>query len=320
MFLFYISVLVVAIIALGVSSGMVARSFLRLSRVVGMNEYIVSFVMLGIITSIPELSIAIAAIITSTPLLSVGNILGANFANITLALGLLAMLSSGIDMSRKVSKRVFWLSLLMALMPSFLVFGGGISRIDGLLLWALFVAYFILFARDANFLEESVPHIPYGVHYFSDVYPSVLKLLVGLLILILSSIFIVLFAGGLASYFSISLVVFGVIFLGLATTLPELFFGIRGAILQHPSLSLGNILASMVFNGTIIIGALSIASPTVLSASSNGLLYLNATFMIFAFILLSVFSFVSSRITRLEGVLLISLYLLFLVTVFIFVM
>ncbi|MDO8493536.1 MAG: hypothetical protein Q7S19_03280 [bacterium] len=311
LFYFYIFIFLVAIVSLGVSSGMVARALLKLGRIVGLNECVLSFMLLGIITSLPEIFIATASVITNNPLLSIGNIIGANFTNITLAIGLVAYLSGGIDLSGQVSKRVFWISFMLVLMPSFLVLGGGLSRFDGLLLCLMFLAYIIVFSYDGQFLEKSAPHVPYGVHYFSEVYPSLINLTLGLLILVLSSIFIILFTAGLTSYWPIDLILFSTVVLGLATTLPELFFGMRGAIMQHSSLAMGNILASTVFNSTVIIGLLAIVSPTATNSLTAGPVILTSSFTFLAFILLSVFSYTGSRINRTEGVLLMSLYFLF---------
>jgi cation:H+ antiporter len=316
--LFYILVFLVAVVAIGVSSGLVARSFVKLSRMVGMNEYVVSFALMGVVTSIPEIFIAIASVIQKVPLISVGNIIGANFANVTLALGLVAILSDGIDLTRQVSKRVFWLSLLLTLVPTFLIFGGGISRVEGLILCLLFIGYLTIFSYDSEFLEKSVPHIPYGVHYFRDAYPCFVNLAAGLLILILSSVFMVIFASGIASSMSLNLVIFGAVFLGFFTTLPELFFGIKGALLRHPLLSVGNLLASAVFNGTAIVGVVSVFSPTTIQQATDRSLMVNTGFMVVAFVLLSIFSYTGSKITRLEGILLVSLYGLFLISNLIF--
>ncbi len=309
-FYFYILVFIISLIVLGISSGIVARSFIKLSRVLGMNEYIISFVVMGAITSIPEIFIAIASIITNTPLISIGNILGANFANITLVLGIVALVSGGIEISGQISKRIFWLSLFLSLLPSVLIFNGGINRSGGIFLCLIFLIYLILFSSDGKFFERSLSHIPYRPEYFGEAYLSLTNLIFGIPILILSSIFITIFGLSLANSLSVDLLFTGVVFLGLLTSLPELFFGLRGAILRHPSLSLGNILAAIVFNGTFIIGMVAIVSQTTIRASGD-LFKLNVIFMLVAFLFLSIFSYISSRISRLEGILLILIYLLF---------
>ena len=312
-FYFYILVFLLSLITLGVSSGISARSFIKLSRVIGLNEYFISFLLMGIVTSIPEFFISLASIVTNTPLISVGNIIGANFVNITLVLGLVAIFSNGISLSGLVSKRVFWLSFLLSILPPLLVLGGGISRSDGFLLCFMFLIYLVLFCYDGRFLEKSVSYLPYGADYFREIYSDVTKLLIGLAFMIPSSLFIVFFTMDLVNYLSISLLFFAILFLGLITTLPELFFGVRGAILRHPALALGNILASLVFNGTVIMGFLSIISPIVIRPLAGNLLLLNSAFMILAFVFLSIFSYTRSRISRLEGVLLVLIYFLFII-------
>lgn len=311
---FYVFIFLVSFVALGVSSGVCARSFLKLSRVLWVNEYILSFILIGVITSLPELFVAIASIIINVPLISVGNIIGANFITMTLVLGIVSVLSNGVELSPQISKRVFWLSFLLALLPIVLIFKGGISRIDGLILCAIFIVYLVVFSHDVKFLERSIPYLPYGADYLSDAYSSLINLLVGLPILVLSSLFIVFFGTSLVGFSPTNLIFFGTVFLGLLTTLPELFFGIRGAILNCQSLALNNVLASVVFNGTVIIGLISVISPITIRLSTSSFL-LEIVFMFVAFLLLSVFSYTGSRISRLEGILLMSVYFLFLVSV-----
>ncbi len=314
LFIFYIFVFLVSIIALGVSSGAVSRSILKLSKIAGVNEHILSFLLIGALTSIPEIFIATASILIGTPLISIGNIIGANFVTITLAIGLVAYISGGIDLSGQISKRVFGLSILLTLLPSFLVFGGGISRLDGVLLLFMFAMYLFLFSHDSGSLKRLAIHVPFRAQYFKEAYLSFIGLSWALPILFLSSIFIVLFSAGISRELSIPPIFFGIVILGVITTLPELFLGLRGAVLQNPSLALENILAGAVFNGTVVLGVLSIISPTEGKLAYAGPVLFNAIFMAVAFIFLAIFSYTNSRISRTEGVLLMSIYLLFFVS------
>ncbi len=303
----------ISIIALGVSSGAVSRSILKLSKVAGLNEHILSFLLIGALTSIPEIFIALASIMIGSPLLSIGNIIGANFVAITLAIGLIAYISGGIDLSGQISKRVFGLSLLLTLLPSFLVFGGGISRFEGVLLLFMFVMYLTLFSYDSGSLKRLAIHVPFRAQYFKEAYSSFISLSWGLPTLFLSSIFIVLFSANISHELLINPIFFGIVLLGIVTTLPELFLGLRGAVLQNPSLALENVLAASVFNGTVVLGILSIISPTEGKLISVDPILFNAVFMTIAFILLSIFSYTNAKISRAEGALLMSLYLLFFV-------
>ncbi len=302
---------------MGVSSGIIAKSLLTLSRLLQLNEYLISFFLISIVTSIPGIFITFASIIAKVPAISVGNILGANLANITISIGLVSLFANGIEIPKNVSSRIFWASFLIALLPSILIQNGGITRFDVIILIFIFLAYSYVFSRDAGFLEKTVPHIPYRAHFFTDTISSLTHLFFGLIILTLSCFFIVIFGTGLATYLSIDLIFFGTIFLGLITTLPELFFGIKSAILRHPALAMGNILGSIVFNATISVALIAFLSPTIIGYNASPSFILSCIFLLIAFIFLGIFSYSNSRISRSEGVLLISIYILFAVTLFV---
>ncbi len=302
---------------MGVSSGMIARAFIKLSRVVGLNEYLLSFIVLGAITSLPEIFVALGSLLARAPIVSISNVIGANLVNLTLSIGLVAYLADGIELKREeFSRRTFWLSFLLAMLPATLLLQGGVTRGDGLLLIIIGIGYMVVFAYDSAYLDNSRLHIPYGIHYFSEVIPTLYELSIGILILAVAAVFLLLMSIGMASSLSMSLIIWSTLFLGLATALPELLFGTRGAMFQHPSLSLGNILASVVFNSTLIVGFVAIISPLTIAAIPAGAIYLTCSFTIAAFILLSIFSYTSRRVSQLEGLLLIYIYILFFISVF----
>ncbi|MBI3633111.1 MAG: sodium:calcium antiporter [Candidatus Vogelbacteria bacterium] len=315
MLYFYIFTFLLSFISLGVASGLVANAFVGVTRVLGINEYIITFILVGAATSLPEIFVSVASFITNSPAVSVGNVIGANLANITLVLGIVAFLAGGIDIGNKIPKKIFWVSFVLALLPSVLVFGGGINRLDGVVLCLIFLAYVYVFVSEAELFEKPARHLPYGVHFFSDLFSNVKNLIIGLALLSFSALFIVFFGSSFADYLSLNTLFFSTIFLGLVTTLPELLFGIRSAILNHPALAMGNILGSVVFNSTVIPGVLSILS-TAQTTISNSTFLINSFFTFIAFFFLSIFSYSGSKISRNEGLLLILLYVLFFISYF----
>ena len=172
-------------------------------------------------------------------------------------------------------------------------------RIDGILL-CYFLAYAVIFISDSRLMDGPVRHLPYGVHIFSDLYTNIRNLFVGLTFLVLSSVFKVFFGSSLAQYVSLDLLYFSTIFLGLITTLPELLFGVRSALLSHPTFAVGNLLASVAFNSTLTPGMLSIFSP-IRATISMDVLSFNAGLTFVAFFFLSIFAYSGSRISRNEG-------------------
>jgi cation:H+ antiporter len=90
-------------------------------------------------TSSPELAVAISAAEQGTPSIALGDALGSNIANVALILGI-ALLFAKIRAPRDSVRREFPLALLAPLLTGVLILDGRLSRLDGVLLLALFVA------------------------------------------------------------------------------------------------------------------------------------------------------------------------------------
>src|SRR3989337_3037953 len=60
------------------------------------SEYLVGFVIMAIATSIPELIVGILAALENDPNLSLGNVIGSHIANMSLILGLAALIARGV--------------------------------------------------------------------------------------------------------------------------------------------------------------------------------------------------------------------------------
>ena len=312
--IFFVFIFLISLIVIGVSSGAISKSFLTLSRVIGINEYVVSFLLFGVATSLPEFFVAISAIITKNPLMSIGNIIGANLINITLVLGIVAYLSDGVDIKESVSVKIYWSSFILGLLPAILVLGGGVSRVDGFILLLMCLLYFIVFANDSSYFKKSIIHIPWTAQFFFNTLSSVRTLIVSFFAIFLATIFMILFVSSLAKYLAIDILYFSIIILGAITTLPELLFGIRSSILNHPSLAIGSLLGSIVINSTLIVGSLSVLSPSVVTQESHVVLF-SLVFSFIGFFLLSIFSYSGLRISKNEGFLLILIYILFVISV-----
>jgi len=97
------------------------------------------------------------------------------------------------------------------------------------------------------------------------------------LILLLSSLAIIAIVSGriiiyvtkLSSYFGLSEMSAGFIFLSVATSLPELFVSALASLTNQGGLSVGNVLGSNIANLTIILGLAILISRTKISIDSN---------------------------------------------------
>ncbi|MBU1159905.1 sodium:calcium antiporter [Patescibacteria group bacterium] len=306
----HIIIFAVSFLFLVKAGTVLVKSLTRLARFFQISEYILAFILMSFATTIPELFVGISSAIENIPKLSLGNIIGANFINITLVIGLVAFLSKGIKIESKISQKNFWLIFFIALFPIFLATDGVISQGDGLLLILAFVLYMASLIREKEYFTKTIQEIEFNNHTIYGVFKMLGSFLFGIVVLIASSAVLVWSGKQLISEIGINALTFGIIFVALGTTLPELAFGIRASMLKHSSMSIGNAIGAIAFNSAFIIGLVSMIRPIHINNSLS--FFIAAAFLITALLLLNVFVYTRSSISRRESVILIGLYFLFL--------
>ncbi len=223
-----------------------ARKFRISPLVIGMT--IVAF---G--TSAPELLVSMTSAIKGSAGIAMGNVLGSNIANIGLILGLTAILCPIPTKNRKVTVNGL---VMIAASLLLLVFSlkGGISRIEGMVLFAgiiLFTVISIHKGRAGSSSEDTE----------SDVHEKKMSVAVALLLIILSCTmlafgadFMVDGATVLAKAIGVSDKVIGLTVVALGTSLPELAASVAAAIKKEMDISIGNIIGSNIFNVLCVLG------------------------------------------------------------------
>ncbi len=136
---------VLGLIILPISTRMVIDNATAIARIYEVSELVIGLTILAVGTSLPELATTIAAAIKGESDMAIGNIVGSNVFNITLVLGIPALLSPS-AINEAVFYRDFW--VMMAASILFTVFCLGrksrLNRLNGILLLSCFIAYFII--------------------------------------------------------------------------------------------------------------------------------------------------------------------------------
>lgn len=298
-----VGILVLGFVVLMKSAQSAIKRVIRLSHYARLSEFFISFLIIGIISTLPELSIGINSALLGQSSLGLGIVFGSNIADLTLVMGIVALFSNGIRLQRKVlneSRNVFF--LLVA--PLLLMVDGTLSRIDGVLLIVLFAWY--VYTVYASNLHEA----PANKSQASE------KPLLDLMVLV-GSIILLFFSGNWISNAaeSISLtwglpILFIGILVALGTCLPELMVALQAAQTGHSELGFGDIMGNVCADSTLILGAISIVQPIepnvpLLAIASGG-------FIVLALVILLWLFYVKKELTQKEGVYLILLYLVFL--------
>ena len=113
----------------------------------------------------------------------------------------------------------------------------------------------------------------------------------------------------IAKYFGLSEFVIGISIVALGTSLPELVTSVIAILKGQSSISIGNLIGSNIFNVFAVLGITSLVRPLDADAS---LLISDLPIMLGVTLLLGLFLFISRKLRRIEGVLLISIYLIYL--------
>ncbi len=230
---------------------------------------IIGAVVAAFATSSPELSVSISAALAGNPQIALGDALGSNIVNVALILAL-ALLISGIQGSSDSNKRDFPVALLIPFFTGILFLDGVLSRIDGVLLLALFLAWLAATLNEARKQRSAADEV-LGEHRRGLI---ALSLIGGLILLILAGNFIVAGAKGIALSFGMDYFVVGVTVVAVGTSAPELATTVIAKLRGHDEVGLGTILGSNIFNGLFIIPIAAIINPITVAARHEVMLSL----------------------------------------------
>ncbi len=288
-------------------------NFRRLSQKTNLRKFALTGLVLGLATSLPELFVGLSSAFENQPILSLGNIMGANIANLSLVIGGAALVSGMIAVRGSFIRRDVFYAFLAATSPMILLFDKTLSRVDGLILLFFYIFYqLVVFNEQHRKLAGEKKSVVSRLLRKLDSRRTRKELgwiLISIILLLFSADILVRVSIKLAVLFGFPLLLVGLLIISVGTTLPELVFSIKALLRRQKEMFFGNLLGSIVANGTLVIGLVALISPFRIQTFSS---YLLAT-MIFVLIfgLLYLFIKTKQRLDRWEGAILLIVYLLF---------
>ncbi len=316
---FYLLFLALAVAVLIRSGVYIVHALVGIAHFLNISEFTLSFILMAIATSLPELGVGINAALSGNPIISLGNIIGANIVVLSLVLGLILVFVGKMKVNSDISAKAHWFNFALAISPFPLLYDGVLSRFDGAFLMALFAVNVTVLMR-ARALHPSEPHVWESLlrHFsraqqhglaFHGFIKDILVFTVAMGFLLGSSFFVVYAAEHISFAFDISPLFVGIFIVAIGTTLPELTFGVKAALSHHGELSLGNLFGTVVFNSTWILGMVALLQPIVVSDHFS--FWISAAYMALVVLCAHVFLRTGYALTRKEGVFLILLYFFF---------
>lgn len=286
-------------------SAAVARHF-------GMPALLIGMVIVGFGTSVPEMIVSAFASLEGSSGIALGNAYGSNITNIALILGVTAIMSP-IAFHISVMKIELPILTAVSLFAAFQLIDGEITRIDAILLIAVFTIYMIWAIRKALRHKKSKMAKEYEKDIEQIKMPmktAFFWLFAGLTVLIISSRMLVWGAVEIAHFFKVSDLIIGLTVVAVGTSLPELASSVMAARKGEHEIALGNIIGSNLFNTLIVVGIAGLIKPMKVMPE---VLNRDMVVMIFLTVSLFVIGFnfknrKQGRINRFEGALLLFAY------------
>lgn len=284
-----------------------AKYSVKLAHNFHLSKYIVGFILIALISILPEMFIAISAAVEGIPEFGLGMLFGSNVADLTLIFAILIIYAErGIKIESKVLKNVHLYPFFL-LLP--LVFGlnGHYSRIEGfglILIGILF--YYLVFERG---MERSTL-----AHTGNGTYKHIFFLILSMALLLVGSRFAVTSAHALADALAVTPILIGLLIVSLGTTMPELFYSLKSVEKKNDSLAVGDILGTVLADATVVVGVLALISPFSFPVQ---IVYVTGAFMLVASLILLHFMRSGRTISKREGYLLLAFWIAYAVIEFI---
>lgn len=250
--------------ALAWSSDAFVDGAARVARALGISPFIIGMVVIGFGTSAPELCVSTMSGFSGHSNLSLGNAYGSCVFNISVILGVAALIH---PLVVRPSVSLFATPVLVgiSLFSLWVLRDGSCNRAEALLLLAAFAVVMPAYCwydqrtkkacrRDGAAAKARKPES-------GGVGIAVVKLVVGLAVLVASSHFLVWGAVDLARFFGVSDLVIGLTVVAAGTSLPELASAVASARRREHEFVLGNIVGSNIFNTLAVVGLACAISP-----------------------------------------------------------
>lgn len=278
-------------------SGRIAKSF-------NLSNYVVGFLIVAVISIIPESFVAINSAISGVPSMGLGTIFGSNIADLTLVFAIVVLVAGR---SLKIESKILKSNLIYPfffLIPIALGIDGAYNRGEGLCLIIAGVIFYYLAFHQSQEGEEKKSKIKFDKKIKKDILYFVLSLLV----LLVGSHFIVESGVKIAEYLTISPAVIGLFFIGLGTVIPELLFSISAVKKDQDSLAIGDLLGTALADATILVGLIAFIKPFEFPIK---IIYIAGIFMFAAAFMLYYLMRSGKILSKREGYLLILFWLIF---------
>ena len=311
--------MVLGLLLLLIGAEVLVRGASKLAASWGISPLIIGLTVVAFGTSSPELAVSLKAVASGQAGIAMGNVVGSNIFNVLFILGIAAIISPLI-----VSRQLIRLDVPLMIAASVLVLvfaqDGSLSRIEGGMLFVallLYVVFLVVQGRkegkanakevavDAEILSPSA-----SPKRESHWLVNVGMVVIGLVLLVQGSNWLVEGAVFIAASLGVSEVVIGLTVVAAGTSLPEVVTSIMASIKGERDIAVGNVVGSNLFNLLGVLGLSSLLAPGGIPLTESFIGFDLPVMAVVAFACLPIF-FSGGVISRWEGFVLFGYYVVY---------
>jgi cation:H+ antiporter len=320
--IFYIVQVVLGIAILYWGAEWLIRGSAQVARAFGVKPLVVGLTVVAYGASAPELAIATKTALTHHQPIALGTVIGSCAANISLILGLTALIRPP-TIDGRIIRRELPVLLGSAIAVPLLLRNGILSKLEGGILIGCAVLFTIVtltvsaqidpddeLEQEARRAEESATTLGGKARPRASRAGAAIMTMLGLLLLVAGSDLFVRGGRGLASDLGMSERMLGLTVISLGCALPELIGSLVAAARGHSALAIGSVIGSNLLNVFLVLGITAYLQPIHVGERMHVVELVGLV----AITLLGVLMMRSSRkITRFEGAILVAAYVAFIV-------
>lgn len=308
---FFIGGLVILILG----ADLLLRGATRLAAAFGISPLAIGLTIVAVGTASPEIAVSLQAAISGQGDLTLGNVLGSNIFNVLFILGITA-LAAPIVIAEQLIRMDAPIMLAASLLVLALALDGNLGLLDSSVLVLCLIGY-ILFALRQSRAESKKVQNEYAEE-FAQKQPRTTKntlvnsflILVGLASLAIGSRWLVDSAVAIARALRVSELIIGLTIVAVGTSLPEVTTSIIAALKKESDIAVGNAIGSNIFNLLGVLGLGALLSPGGIPIARQILRFDFLVMIFVAMVSLPIF-YIDNRISRAEGLLLLTYYVFY---------
>lgn len=297
--------LIIGLIAIIKGADLFTDAAVWIAEKTGIPKVIIGVTIVSLATTLPEFAVSSYASFLGHSSMAVGNAVGSCICNIGLILGIVLMIKKfPIERNGFVYRGIFMIGAasLLYLVGTDLF----ISRLDGLLLLAVLVAFLF-----GTLKQLKASRFEARENQVEGAWGKKIGLfIVGACAVVLGSRMVVNSGITLAAYFDIPEGVIALTLIALGTSLPELVTSLTAALKGHEELSLGNIIGANILNLTWVVGGSALIRPLHIS---SGNLTIDFPVMGILMVILVLSGMLRKYIHKLEGIMIFSIYCVYII-------